>query len=167
LTANTDRRSGARLYGQLTYSGNGVRRIRFFSNLAALAVSLVLIAAVGFPAGALNGIGLGFGIAGLAVSLWYSALMVHERPLEGTLDLRLLGRRFNVWRLVSGAIAVLSVWEIIAVAVFNASVSRWLTLANGILIACLSVGGLIAHEYISERIVHVLEIVERPRQDPI
>lgn len=127
----------------------------------------MLIAAVGFSPGALNGVGLGFGIAGLVVSLWYLAVLVHERPLEGSLDFRAFGRRLSLWRLVSGTIAALAVWEIIAVAVFEASVSRWLTLANGILIGCLAVGGLIAHETTSERIIHVLEIVERPHRDPV
>lgn len=140
-----------------------MRRIRFFSNLGSLAVSQVLIlAAAGFPAGVLNGIGLGFGIAALVVSLWYSAVLVHQRPLAGSLRFEMLGRELGLWRAVSGAITAISIWEIVAVAVFNASVSRWLTLANGILIFFLSGGGLIAHEHCSERVVHVLEIVERP-----
>jgi hypothetical protein len=139
-----------------------VRRIRFFSNLGALAVGVVLISAVGFSDAALERVGLGFGIAALAVSLWFSALSVHQRPLQNALDYPVLGRMLNLWRAVSAAIAALAIWEIAAVAVFDASVSRWLTLANGILIAFLALGGLIAHEHSSERVVHVLEIVERP-----
>ena len=140
-----------------------MRRTRFFTHLGALAVALVLISAVGFSPGVLNGVGLGFGIAALVVSLWYLALSVHQRPLQNSLDYPVLGRMLNVWRAVSAAIAALAIWEIVAVAVFNASVSRWLTLANGILIAVLALGGLIAHEHCSERVVHVLEIIERPR----
>jgi hypothetical protein len=53
------------------------------------------------------------------------------------------------------------------VAVFNASVNRWLTLANGLLIAALAFAGLVAHEVSSERVVHILEVVERPPRETV
>jgi hypothetical protein len=78
-------------------------------------------------------VGLGFGIAALLVSLWFSALSVHQRPLQNALDYPVLRRM--PWRAMSAAIAAMAIWEIAAVAVFDASVGRWLTLVNGILIA--------------------------------
>lgn len=145
-----------------------MRRLRFFANLAALTAGLVLlVAAGGFPPGALLGIGLGAGTVGLVVSLVYSAVLVHQRPLEGGLEFGVFGWTVSVWRVLSAAISAVASWEIIAVTTFAESVSRWLTLANGIVVALLGAGGLIAHEHCSERIIHVLEIVERPRHDAV
>ena len=53
-------------------------------------------------------------------------------------------------------------WEVVQAAVFGPNVSRWLTLADGLLIAAFACAGLVAHEVCTERVVHVLEIVERP-----
>jgi hypothetical protein len=61
--------------------------------------------------------------------------------------------------------ASVAIWEIVGAATFTPDVSRWLTLANGLLIAALACGGLVAHEVCTERVVHVLEVVERPRPD--
>ena len=44
-----------------------------------------------------------------------------------------------------GVIAGVATWEIVQSAVFATSVSRWLTLANGLLIATLACAGLIAY----------------------
>jgi predicted TIM-barrel enzyme len=58
--------------------------------------------------------------------------------------------------------ASVAIWEIVGAAVFVPNVSRWLTLANGLLIATLACAGLIAQEICTERVVHVIEVVERP-----
>jgi predicted TIM-barrel enzyme len=58
--------------------------------------------------------------------------------------------------------ASVAIWQIVGVAVFAPHVSRWLTLANGLLIAALACAGLIAHEVCTERVVHIVEVVERP-----
>ena len=55
--------------------------------------------------------------------------------------------------------------EIVQSAVFATSVSRWLTLANGLLIATLACAGLIAYVMTTEHVVHVIEVVERPSRE--
>jgi hypothetical protein len=45
-------------------------------------------------------------------------------------------------------------------------VARWLTFANGLLAGTLACTGLIVHENTTERVIHVLEIVERPERHP-
>ena len=58
--------------------------------------------------------------------------------------------------------ATVAIWQIVGVTIFAPHVSRWLTLANGLVIAALACAGLIAHEVCTERVVHVVEVVERP-----
>lgn len=138
----------------------------FFFNLGALgAAFLMVVAAAAFGPDAAKGVGLGIGIAGLVVSLWFLGLLVHRRRFEGYREVRVLGHRVGVVSMLAGVITSIAIWEIIGAAVFTPAVSRWLTLANGIAIAVLASVGLIAHERNSERIVHVLEVVERPRRE--
>lgn len=125
----------------------------------------LIVAAAGFEADALEGAGLGLGIAGLLVSLWSWAVLVHQRRLDGDPEFTIRGRAFGAWTTIAAGIAAVGVWETIAATIFAPTVSRWLTLGNGIAIACLSVAGLVVHECTCERVVHVLEVVERPRQD--
>lgn len=40
-------------------------------------------------------------------------------------------------------------------------VSRWLTLANGRFIAALGGAGFVVHEITTERVIHVLEVLDR------
>jgi hypothetical protein len=61
--------------------------------------------------------------------------------------------------------AGVAIWEIVGVAVFQPEVSKWVTLANGLVTAVLACAGLVAHEISSERVVYVLEVVERPHRD--
>jgi predicted TIM-barrel enzyme len=63
---------------------------------------------------------------------------------------------------LAGVMASVAIWQIIGVTVFTPHVSRWLTLANGVVIAALACAGLIAHEICTERVVHIVEVVERP-----
>jgi predicted TIM-barrel enzyme len=67
--------------------------------------------------------------------------------------------------MLAGALAGVATWEIVEAAVFSPNVSRWLTLANGLLIAALACAGLVAHEISTERVVHVIEVVERPPRE--
>lgn len=83
--------------------------------------------------------------------------------MEGHPELRLRGRRVGLWSALGSGVAGFAGWEIIQVAVFAAAVSRWLTFANGVAIASLACGRLVAHEICTERVTHVLEVVERPR----
>lgn len=145
-----------------------MRRIGLFCNVGALAAAMgLIVAAAGFEADALEGAGLGLGIAGLLVSLWWWAVLVHQRRLDGDPEFKIRGRAFGAWSTLSAGIAAVGVWETIAATIFAPSVNRWLTLGNGIAIACMAIAGLVVHEYTSERIVHVLEVVERPRSDSL
>ena len=141
-------------------------RQRFFFNLGALgAAVLLIIAAAAFGPGAVKGIGLGIGIAGCAMSLLFIAVLMHHRRFDGHPELRFFGRALGLWSLLGGAMAAVTIWEIVGSAAFGAQVGRWLTLANGLLIAALACAGLVAHEVCTERVVHVLEVVERPPRD--
>ena len=141
-------------------------RQRFFFNLGALAAAvLLMMAAVAFGPGAVKGVGLGIGVAACVISLSFIAALVHHRRLEGDPELRVFGHILGLWSILAGAMASVAIWEIVGAAAFNPSVSRWLTLANGLIIAALACVGLVAHEICTERVVHVLEVVERPPQD--
>jgi hypothetical protein len=140
-------------------------RGRFFFNLGALGAAILLIvAAAAFGPGAVKGMGLGIGIGALATSLLFVSLLVHDRRPKGRAELRFRGRRFDLWAALAGGLAAVAAWEVVQAAVFGPNVSRWLTLANGLLIGAFACAGLVAHEISTERVVHVLEVVERPPQ---
>jgi hypothetical protein len=138
-------------------------RQRFVFNLSALGVAVMLVlAAVAFGARAAKWVGLGIGIAGCVTSSLFLALLVHERRFSGRVEFRFRGRRVDVFSFLGGVMASIAVWQIVAAAVFQPRVSRWLTLADGLVIGALACAGLVLHEVSRERIVHVLEVVERP-----
>jgi hypothetical protein len=137
-------------------------RQRFFFNLALLAASVLLIvASVAFGPGGARGVGLGIGIAECAGSLVFAAALVHQPRPQGYLAVRLFGRRISGWTLLVSLFAAIAVWEVVQTSVFPEDVSRWLTLANGLVVAVLASAGLVAHELSSERVVHVLEVIDR------
>jgi peptidoglycan biosynthesis protein MviN/MurJ (putative lipid II flippase) len=141
-------------------------RQRFFFNLGALgAAVLLIVAAAAFGPGAVKGVGLGIGIGGCAISLLFVAALMHHRRLEGHPEVRVFGHSIGLWSLLSGAMAAVAIWEIVATAAFEADVGRWLTLSNGLAIAALACTGLVMHEISTERVVHVLEVVERPPRE--
>jgi hypothetical protein len=122
---------------------------------------LLVVAALAFPRAA-KWVGLGIGIAGSLMSLLFVGVLVHERRSSGQLEFRLLGRRVAVSSLLAGAMASVATWQIVGAAVFKPAIARWLTLADGLAIAVLACAGLVAHEITRERVVHILEVVERP-----
>jgi hypothetical protein len=135
----------------------------FFFNLGALgAAVLLIVASVAFGPGGVKGVGLGIGIGALATSLLFVSLLVHHRQGDVTPALRWRGRSFDLWAALAGGLAAIATWEVVQAAVFGPNVSRWLTFANGLLIAAFACAGLVAHEICTERIVHVIEVVERP-----
>jgi hypothetical protein len=143
-------------------------RQRFFFNLGVLvAAVLLIVAAAAFGPGAVKGMGLGIGSGGLAVSLLFMSALVHHRRLEGDPELEFFGAGRSLWSMLAGGVAGVATWEIVDASVFGPTVSRWLTLANGLLIAALAFAGLVAHEICSERVVHILEVVERPSEDAV
>lgn len=123
---------------------------------------MLMLAAVAFGAGAAKWVGLGIGIAGCLASSLFVALLVHERRFSGRVEFRFRRRRVDVFSFLGGAMASIAVWQIVAAAVFQPRVSRWLTLADGLVIGALACAGLILQEVSRERIVHVLEVAERP-----
>jgi hypothetical protein len=137
-------------------------RQRFFFNLALLAASfLLIVASVAFGPGGAKGVGLGIGIAECAGSMLFAAALVHQPRPQGHLALRIFGLRVGWWSLLASLFAVIAVWEVVQTAVFPPYVSRWLTLANGLVVAVLASAGLVTHELSSERVVHVLEVIDR------
>jgi hypothetical protein len=141
-------------------------RQRFFFNLGALgAAVLLIVGSVAFGPGAVKGVGLGIGIAGCALSFVFLGALVHQRRLAGHPELWIFGRGLGLWSTLAGVMASVAIWEIVGAAVFVPNVSRWLTLANGLVIATLACAGLVAHEICTERVVHVIEVVERPPRE--
>ena len=136
---------------------------RFFFNLGMVGSAVLLIvASVAFGPSAIKGVGLGIGSASVLTSIWFVAAAIHHRPLDALSEFDLLGRSVNLWSLLAAATGAVATWEIVQVAVFGPGPARWLTLANGVVVGILSCAGLVAHEISSERVVHCLEIVERP-----
>jgi hypothetical protein len=141
-----------------------VQRQRFFFNLGAIgAAVLLIVSSIAFGAQAVKGIGLGIGIAGALCLLWFAAMTIHERALPGHPDLRSSRRSVGLWTVLAGVVMTIALWEAIQSAVFPPDPTRWLTLANGLAVAALAFAGLIAHELCTERVVHVLQVVDAPR----
>jgi hypothetical protein len=141
-------------------------RQRFFFNLGALgAAVLLIVGSVAFGPGAVKGIGLGIGAAGCALSFLFVGILVDSRRLAGHPELSLFGRSLGLWSTLAGVMASVATWELVQSAVFVPDVSRWLTLANGLVIAMLACAGLVAHEICTERVIHVIEVVERPPRE--
>jgi hypothetical protein len=139
-----------------------MQRQRFFFNLGCLGVGVLLVvSSVAFGPRAGRWVGLGVGIAGILASLWFVASVVHHRSLQGTRELKLFGRSVNLWSLLGGGVVSVAVWETVQAAVFEPDVAKWLTLANGLLAGTLACTGLIVHENTTERVIHVLEVVDR------
>ena len=139
---------------------------RFFFNFGTLgAAVLLIVASVAFGPRAATWVGLGIGIAGCVMSFWFLAVLVHHRRLQGHPELHAFGRTLGVWSALTGGMATVAVWEIIDASVFSPDVSRWLTLANGLVIAVLAFAGLVINEIRTERVVHVLQVVERGERE--
>lgn len=137
-------------------------RERFFFNLALLAASfLLIVASVAFGPGGAKGVGLGIGIVECAASLLFAAALVHQPRPQGHFALRILRSRVSGWTLLTGVFAAVAIWEVVQTSVFQPDVGRWLTLANGLVVAVLASAGLVAHELSSERVIHVLEVIDR------
>jgi hypothetical protein len=135
---------------------------RFFFNLGLLgAAVLLIVASIAFGPGAVRGVGLGIGSAGVVTSLWFIAATMHQRPLDGYRELGAFGMRAGLWSLLAGVTGAVATWEIVQVVVFAPTPAKWLTLANGLVVGTLACAGLVAHEVSSERVVHCLEVVQR------
>ena len=140
-----------------------MQRQRFFFNLGAIgAAVLLIVASLAFGPAAGKAVGLGIGIAGALGSLWFIAGAVHERHFEGHPEISMLRHSVGLWTLLAAALTAVAVWEAVQASVFPPDPAKWLTLANGVLVSTLACAGLIAHELCSERVVHFLQVAERP-----
>jgi hypothetical protein len=140
-----------------------MHRQRFFFNLGAIGAAVMLmVGSIAFGPDAGKAVGLGIGIAGAMASLWFVAAAVHERHLDGHPEVGVLHGSVGLWTLLAAGLTAVAVWEAVQAAVFPADPARWLTFANGVLVATLGCAGLIAHELCSERVVHFLEVPRRP-----
>jgi hypothetical protein len=143
-----------------------MQRKRFFFNLGSLgAAAMLVMASLAFDPGAVFGVGIGIGTAGLVGSLWFVASAIHHRSFAGGRELRMMGRTLDIWPLLGGSVVSVALWEIVQSAVFAGAVAKWLTFSNGLIAGGLACAGLITHELSTERVIHVLEVVERPRRD--
>jgi hypothetical protein len=64
------------------------------------ATVLLIVGSVALGPQPLMGAGLGVGIAGALTSLWFTALAVHDRHLDGHLEVGLLRRSVGLWTLL-------------------------------------------------------------------
>ena len=120
-------------------------RIRYTSYLSlGVAAAFLMFATAAFSLSTVAALALGVGIGMLAVSLGVAGLYRHDPASLA----------------VSGAIAAVSAWTVIASQVFSQSTVDDLTFASAIAVGVLSIAGLSAHEFRAERVVHSLEVRE-------
>lgn len=63
-------------------------------------------------------------------------------------------------RAVDALCGTLAVWTVVASAVYTGDTVKWLSFGEGLGFAALALGGLIAHELTTERVVHALAVQE-------
>jgi hypothetical protein len=120
-------------------------RIRYASYLSiGVAAAFLIFATAAFSLSTVAALALGVGIGMLAVSLGVAALYRHDPTSPA----------------VSGAIAAVSAWTVVASQVFSRSTVDDLTFASAIAVGVLAIAGLTAHELRAERVVHSLEVRE-------
>jgi hypothetical protein len=120
-------------------------RIRYISYLSlGVAAAFLVVATYAFSLSTIAALSLGVGVAMLAVSLGVTVRYRNDLPSLA----------------VSGAIAAVSAWTIVASQVFAQSTVDDLTFASALAVGALAAIGLTAHELDTERVVHKLEVHE-------
>jgi hypothetical protein len=120
-------------------------RIRYISYLSlGVAAAFLVVATYAFSLSTIAALSLGAGVAMLAVSLGVTVRYRNDLPSLA----------------VSGAIAAVSAWTIVASQVFAQSTVDDLTFASALAVGALAAIGLTAHELDTERVVHKLEVHE-------
>jgi len=120
-------------------------RIRYISYLSlGVAAAFLVVATYAFSLSTIAALSLGVGIAMLAVSLRVAIRYRNDLPSLA----------------ISGAIAAVSAWTIVASQVFAQSTVDDLTFASALAVGALAAIGLSAHELDTERVVHKLEVHE-------
>jgi hypothetical protein len=72
-----------------------------------------------------------------------------------------------IQRALSGVTAVLGGWTVVASLVCFPTTVVWLGFASALAIVALAVAGLTAHEPMTERVVHSLEVAPSAQPEPI
>jgi hypothetical protein len=123
--------------------------IRFLSWLSlGIAAAFLIVAQAAFTLPVIAALALGVSIGTLVVSLGVA-----------------YGYRTHLPTVVPAvAIALVSVWSIVASRVFSEATVQNLTLADGLAVAGLALVGLIAHEFSTERVVHSFEVAANQQQ---
>jgi hypothetical protein len=120
-------------------------RIRYISYLSlGVAAAFLVVATYAFSLSTIAALSIGVGVAMLAVSLGVAVRYRNDLPSLA----------------VSGAIAAVSAWTIVASQVFAQSTVDDLTFASALAVGALAAIGLTAHELDTERVVHKLEVHE-------
>jgi hypothetical protein len=120
-------------------------RIRYISYLSlGVAAAFLVVATYAFSLSTIAALSIGVGVAMLAVSLGVTVRYRNDLPSLA----------------VSGAIAAVSAWTIVASQVFAQSTVDDLTFASALAVGALAAIGLTAHELDTERVVHKLEVHE-------
>jgi hypothetical protein len=120
-------------------------RIRYISYLSlGVAAAFLVVATYAFSLSTIAALSIGVGVAMLAVSLSVAVRYRNDLPSLA----------------VSGAIAAVSAWTIVASQVFAQSTVDDLTFASALAVGALAAIGLTAHELDTERVVHKLEVHE-------
>ena len=118
-------------------------RIRYISYLSlGVAAAFLVVATVAFSLPTITALALGVGIGMLGVSLGAAYASRDARPSLA----------------ISGTIAAVSGWMIVASQVFSETLVDDLTFASALAVGALAVVGLIVHELYTERVVHRLEV---------
>lgn len=117
---------------------------RFISNVAlAVAGAVVVVASQAFSASVTGWLLFGISLGALTLL----AVVQRDRARGG------LQRRLDL------AIGALALWSVVASVVYNGATLTWMSVASGLGYVALGVGGLVAHEVQTERVVHSLEAV--------
>jgi hypothetical protein len=124
-------------------------RIRYITYLAlALAAGFLVVATYGFAPPTISDLALGVGIGMLVVAGGLAGARRHDPATVA----------------ISGVIGALSAFMIVASQVFPQATVDNLTFALALGIGGLAVIGLTVNEYVTERVVHRLEVHERDEQ---
>jgi hypothetical protein len=124
-------------------------RTHFISRLALLLVAGFLVVASQVWTG--DTLQWLFVAGGVAMILGAAADAIHENVMQRGLD---------------GLIALLGAWTIVEAFIFEGNDLKWWSFASAAALAVLSVAGLIAHEYNTERVVHELSVTTRRDRTP-
>src|SRR5262245_43212696 len=116
--------------------------LRFLTNLGLLlAGGFLVVATQVFSSGVTGWIGLGIGLGILAA--------VGAAQLDRSRGL--------VQRGLDGVAGALAIWTVVESVVFSGATLTWITLGSALGFAAIAAAGLIAHELVTERVVHSLE----------